>query len=86
MGNSENKRICKRCLIRELDEKKYHEEIEKYINVLGDDMKTPEDEYKRRLSICLECEKLLQGTCLKCGCYVEIRAAAAISRCPGKKW
>lgn len=86
MEKQENKRICKKCLLKDFDEKKYHEEIEDYIKVLGDDIRTPEDEYRRRLDICLMCDRLLQGTRLKCGCYVEIRAAAVISRCPAKKW
>ena len=49
-------------------------------------IKTPEEEYERRLSICKECEKLLSGMCRMCGCYVEMRAAIALRDCPGKKW
>ena len=32
-----------------------------------------------RLSVCQDCEKLNAGTCMACGCYVELRAAAAVS-------
>lgn len=42
--------------------------------------------YEKRLAICKECDFLNAGTCLECGCYVELRAAAKISHCPYKKW
>ena len=45
-----------------------------------------DEEYERRLDICKDCDKLNAGTCMSCGCYVEIRAAAKISKCPTKKW
>ena len=48
--------------------------------------KTDEKDYQKRLSICLSCDNLLSGTCLSCGCYVEIRAAIKRGRCPDKKW
>ena len=32
MEKQENKRICKKCLLKDFDEKKYHEEIEDYIS------------------------------------------------------
>ena len=37
-------------------------------------------------NICKECDKLNAGTCLSCGCYVEIRAAMKQSKCPNRKW
>ncbi|MBO4604332.1 MAG: hypothetical protein J5657_03415 [Clostridiales bacterium] len=39
-----------------------------------------------RLVFCKECEKINQGTCLACGCYVEIRAAMKKGKCPYRKW
>ena len=46
--------------------------------------------YKARLNVCGECEHLISGTCMKCGCYVELRAAYKKNKCPlagkGAKW
>ena len=39
-----------------------------------------------RLGYCRQCDKINQGTCLACGCFVEIRAATKKGRCPYKKW
>ncbi|MBR3461334.1 MAG: hypothetical protein IKH20_01530 [Clostridiales bacterium] len=39
-----------------------------------------------RLDLCGQCEKLNRGTCLACGCFVEIRAATKKGRCPYGKW
>ena len=60
--------------------------IEKYKGVLKPEDMTSDEEYEKRLSVCQQCEKLNAGTCMACGCYVELRAAAKISRCPNKKW
>ncbi len=53
---------------------------------MDEELRAPEEEYERRLTLCKDCEKLLQGTCLACGCYVELRAAARGGHCPKKKW
>lgn len=86
MADLSTVRVCKRCLLREFDEAEYHEKLERYIVGLGDRMKAPEALYEKRLSACKECEKLSAGTCLACGCYVELRAAVKTSGCPHKKW
>lgn len=79
-------RVCKRCLLREFDEAEYREKLERYIVGLDSDVKAAEPLYEKRLSVCKECEKLSEGTCLACGCYVELRAAVKTGRCPHKKW
>lgn len=60
--------------------------IAEYIAGLDVDIKADDSLYEERLSICKECEKLISGMCLKCGCYVEMRAAVTRNTCPGKKW
>ncbi len=82
----EDQRFCRQCLLKDFDETAYKETLESYIERMGKDLRTEETEYDRRLSICLSCEKLNQGTCLACGCYVELRAAAKTGHCPKKKW
>ena len=79
-----NTRICKKCLLREMDEAGFFQNMYDYIARIPADDKTPEEEYERRLSICKECEKLLSGMCRMCGCYVEMRAAIELRDCPGK--
>ena len=81
----EERRICYRCLLKEYDEQKYHETIEEYIEKLGG-LRVEEALYQKRLDVCRQCEKLNYGTCLVCGCYVELRAAAKTGTCPRKKW
>ena len=51
---------------------------------------TDDDLYAYRLQQCQSCSYLeYQTTCLKCGCYVRIRAKLADAACPlskNKKW
>lgn len=79
-------RMCRRCLLKEVDEAEYREKLEKYIVEMPEKLKADETLYQHRLNVCKECVKLVTGTCLACGCYVELRAAAKVSRCPDKKW
>ena len=80
------KRVCYRCLIRDLAEGDYEERIGKYLAAIAEDEKADGPLYEDRLRICKSCDKLIDGTCLVCGCYVEIRAAAKKAACPAKKW
>lgn len=79
-------RICKKCLLREFDQQAYMEKLHDYIVKLDKDVRADDELYEKRLARCKECEKLLEGTCLACGCYVELRAAVRKSRCPYKRW
>lgn len=81
-----DQRFCKKCLIKDMDEETYRELIKKHTDIIDISEKTEKKTYENRLKICKECDKLENGTCLKCGCYVEIRAASKRSTCPGKKW
>ncbi len=78
-------RVCTRCLLRDMIDGDISM-IEKYKAVLKPKDRVDEVEYDRRLAICQNCEKLNQGTCMSCGCYVELRAAAKVSRCPRRLW
>ena len=53
---------------------------------MDEEMKAPDELYAQRLAICEECDRLNQGTCLACGCFVELRAAARKAACPHKNW
>lgn len=77
--------ICKKCLLRELAEADA-KMIENYKNAIKEQDRVEEEVYEKRLQICKECELLNAGTCGACGCYVELRAAAKVGKCPYKKW
>ncbi|MCR4649860.1 MAG: DUF6171 family protein [Lachnospiraceae bacterium] len=83
---SEYKKICRRCLISDMGEEAYREMIGGHIDIIKAADRSSDELYNKRLEVCRECEKLNAGTCLSCGCYVEIRAAMKRSGCPAKKW
>ena len=77
--------FCKRCFFAELDPKGIYKEISELIAALPEEKRTHEEEYRRRLKICGECDSLGEGTCGKCGCFVELRAAKKDMHCPSEK-
>ncbi len=80
---------CKRCLLLESAQEDMLDLIKEKIKNLSLDEKVSETEYKTRLEHCVKCEHLVSGTCFKCGCYVEFRAAFKDQRCPdvkNRKW
>lgn len=81
--------LCKKCLLLEAGEKAAYQTVNDYLSTLDDKLKAEKSLYEYRLSICRECEFLISGMCLKCGCYVEIRAALKDKKCPdynNRKW
>ncbi len=72
---------CKKCLLLEAGERKSFETVKDYIQNLDTDLKVDDLQYKKRLSRCLSCDSLISGMCIKCGCYVEIRAALKNKSC-----
>lgn len=80
---------CKKCLLLEAGEKKSFESVNAYIENLDDNLKVSDDEYLRRINYCKECDNLISGMCLKCGCYVEVRARLKDKDCAdynNRKW
>ncbi|MFR8563084.1 MAG: DUF6171 family protein [Blautia sp.] len=75
-------RICRKCLLRDMEEGTAFQNMYTYIANLDEDDKVSDMEYERRLLICRQCEHLLSGMCRKCGCFVEMRAAMKIRHCP----
>lgn len=81
------RRFCKRCLTRELmGQEKTYETIQRYIEELEPERRAETVEYERRLGLCKECERLTEGMCMACGCYVELRAAKKEQNCPYENW
>jgi len=80
---------CKRCLLREAAEDATFENIRERIDRLSPDDKSDDELYLRRLDACRNCDHLISGICMKCGCYVEFRAAFRKMKCPNasdRKW
>lgn len=77
--------LCKKCLLTEIDENEYIKTILDHIASLPVEEKVTEETYNYRLSICKECENLVNGMCKKCGCFVELRAAKRFMNCPSEK-
>ena len=78
-------RICKKCLLREMAGADM-EKIGKYKEAIKEADRVSPETYEKRLSVCKECDKLNEGTCGACGCYVELRALAKNGKCPYRKW
>ncbi len=82
-------RLCKRCLLEDMaDEQALFGLIQSRIKLLSESEKAPEETYRYRLARCQACGELHRGTCVQCGCYVELRAAKRGMRCPhaDPKW
>lgn len=82
-------RECKKCLLLESAEGDMLKLINEKIEKLSSEERTSQDVYEKRLEYCVACEHLISGMCLKCGCYVEFRAAFKNQKCPdtsGGKW
>ena len=66
---------CRRCLLQDIDESQLMEAIQQRIAALPASQRASAEDYAARLSECRMCDFLVSGTCRKCGCYVEVRAA-----------
>ncbi len=80
------KNHCLRCLLQEIDEEEYISKLKRVILLMKASERASDEETSRRLLICKQCDYLERGTCLACGCYVELRSAMRHGRCPYKKW
>ena len=69
-----------------MDKQEYFKNLQDYIDNLDPETKVSDETYEQRLSVCTQCDLLLEGMCRSCGCYVELRAALIKNYCPNKKW
>ena len=79
---AEPRRFCRKCLTREMGQTEYFQNLHEYIANLDQDLKVDDTVYEARLANCKTCDDLYQGMCRICGCYVELRAAMKMNRCP----
>ena len=80
------KKPCLKCIISEMEESEEYEKIKELLDEIPESLKASDIEYKRRIGICKACDRLVEGTCLLCGCYVELRAVQKNGKCPAKSW
>ena len=74
---------CRKCLIAGLREEEVLLRLSDYIDAIDSAKRTPQELYRKRLAACDCCEKLADGMCRECGCFVLYRAAIADNVCPG---
>lgn len=86
MKHKSSKKHCLQCLLREMDQEAYMENLYAYIERLDEDIKTDKALYEERLSVCKACSYLTEGMCRACGCFVELRAAIKTNSCSYNKW
>lgn len=79
---SEKRPLCRRCLLEEIDVDGLYASIQKIKKNIPEENRASEKEYRHRLELCRKCDFLNSGICVKCGCYVELRAAKAKMGCP----
>ena len=80
--NISDLRICRRCLLLQAGDAENYSLIREHIALLDEADKVTDELYDQRLALCTSCDELVDGTCLKCGCYVEFRAAFKKQHCP----
>ncbi len=73
---------CRRCLLSEIDRDGVYKTVLEYLASLDDAVRCGADEYASRLRICRACDRLSDGMCSLCGCFVEVRAAKKMQTCP----
>ncbi len=78
----DTRRICKKCLLRDMEEGEYFKNMYEYIALLDPEIKADAELYEERLAACKACGHLMNGMCRVCGCFVEMRAAVRKNYCP----
>lgn len=77
--------VCRRCLLADMEsEQPLARLIQSYVDSLLPEQRAGETVYRERLARCSACDRLQNGMCVLCGCYVEARAAKASQRCPDR--
>ena len=71
-----------RCLLAEAGQEAMAASIREYLELLAPESRADPEVYESRLGICRACPSLRDGTCARCGCYVEARAGKKSLSCP----
>ncbi|GAA6263224.1 DUF6171 family protein [Blautia sp. HCN-1074] len=81
-------RVCRKCLPGQNNEESFYEDLSRYIQRMDEELKVDQQTYEKRLNICSTCDRLMNGMCRLCGCFVELRAVQKVRKCPDlpAKW
>ena len=82
-------KLCRRCLLRDLmTPEQYAATVTRVRDALNPRLLVTDEEYARRLALCEACAHIQGGTCMRCGCLVEVRALRKDQHCPPpvKSW
>ncbi len=88
-GKTEKLRVCRKCLLYAENREAFFQRLEAYIANLSEEDRAGQTVYEARLAQCAACRHLTaDGMCRLCGCYVELRAALRVRRCPDvvRRW
>ena len=77
--------LCRKCLEIPINEQELAETLDRYLETLPDEIRVPPEIYEARLALCADCPHRLFYTCVKCGCYVQARAAKRANACPAEE-
>ncbi len=77
--------LCRKCLEIPVNEQELAEALDRYLEALAPDVRVPPEVYEARLAVCADCPYRAAYTCLKCGCYVQARAAKRAADCPAQE-
>ena len=64
------------------DEAALARSIRELIDLLPEEKRASAEVTAQRLAVCRACDQLQNGMCVLCGCYVELRAAKRMMKCP----
>ena len=78
--------LCKKCLLRDAFPADYEKYVASLLRRMPAAQKAPDETYQSRLAQCGACDQLNNGTCMGCGCLVELKAAYKNEKCPYRKW
>ena len=74
---------CYPCLIKEWGNTSLN--IQEALESIPKERKVSPQEHERRLSICKQCDRLVNGMCASCGSFVVVRAAKSDQFCAKKE-
>ena len=79
----DKKKFCRRCLLEDMpDQAALAESVRELVSLLPEHLRAPEEITAARLETCKQCDRLTDGMCVLCGCYVQLRAAKKKLGCP----
>lgn len=78
-----NRIPCRRCLLEAVGDEALLAQVRDWKDAIPRSQRAPAECYRERLACCQRCDHLLNGMCMLCGCFVEVRAARAVVHCAG---